>query len=62
MTMFSMKPKFDLAEFLAAPAPRNASGFRGGRRGGMQVRLAPKSNDRTEPTQSGDAGSNDRPE
>ena len=38
MTMFSMKPKFDLAEFLAVPAPAGAARRRntGGR--GMQFR------------------------
>ncbi|WOI57760.1 hypothetical protein [Palleronia sp. LCG004] len=34
MTMFSMKPKFDLAEFLAVPAPVGGSrGRYAGRRG-----------------------------
>lgn len=32
MTMFSMKPKFDLAEFLAVPAPVGRGGYRGATR------------------------------
>ncbi len=35
MTMFSMKPKFNLAEFLAVPAPAGAARSGGGRRRGM---------------------------
>jgi hypothetical protein len=31
MTMFSMKPKFDLAEFLATPAPAGAARSRNAR-------------------------------
>ncbi len=36
MNMFSMKPKFDLAAFLAVPAPVGARKARGGRTRGMQ--------------------------
>ncbi|WP_139214959.1 hypothetical protein [Palleronia marisminoris] len=36
MTMFSMKPKFDLAEFLAVPAPKGAARTGGARRRGTQ--------------------------
>jgi hypothetical protein len=35
MTMFSMKPKFNLAEFLAVPAPAGARS-RGGKGRGMR--------------------------
>lgn len=40
MTMFSMKPKFDLAEFLAVPAPAGAARAGGGRRRGMTFNRA----------------------
>lgn len=36
MNMFSMKPKFDLAAFLAVPAPVGAARSQGARRRGMQ--------------------------
>ncbi|MDG4649273.1 hypothetical protein P6F26_12530 [Roseibacterium sp. SDUM158017] len=36
MTMFSMKPKFDLAEFLAVPAPKGRSKKRTMAAGGAQ--------------------------
>lgn len=39
MTMFSMKPKFDLAEFLAKPAPR---GGKNGKSFGRSAKSAPK--------------------
>ncbi|PZX18858.1 hypothetical protein LX81_00551 [Palleronia aestuarii] len=43
MTMFSMKPKFDLAEFLAAPAPAAAAKARAARRRGIKFQTAGKS-------------------
>jgi hypothetical protein len=41
MTMFSMKPQFNLAEFLAVPAPKGAARNRGGRSRAMQPRPDP---------------------
>ncbi|WP_417808081.1 hypothetical protein [Thioclava sp.] len=43
MTMFSMKPKFDLAAFLAEPAPVGQARSRGARRQGFQSQPAPTS-------------------
>ena len=40
MTMFSMKPKFDLAAFLAVPAPDGAARRRYMKRNGMQFQSA----------------------
>lgn len=40
MTMFSMKPKFDLAAFLAEPAPVGQARSRGARRQGFQFQPA----------------------
>ena len=45
MTMFSMKPKFDLAEFLAVPAPKGAARTGGARRRGMQFQRSAASED-----------------
>ncbi len=45
MTMFSMKPKFDLAEFLAVPAPAGAARSANARRRGMQFRPRAASED-----------------
>ena len=47
MTMFSMKPKFNLAEFLAEPAPVGASRYRKARNQGMQVSPGETSEDAT---------------
>ena len=41
MTMFSMKPKFDLAEFLAVPAPAGSARYRASRSRGMQFQARP---------------------
>jgi hypothetical protein len=49
MTMFSSKPKFNLAEFLAVPAPVGARG-RIARNRGMQFQTRPASDDATKPT------------
>jgi hypothetical protein len=54
MTMFSMKPKFNLAEFLAVPAPAGKS--RNTRRRGMPFRPDAESDDAAAPAPSGDAG------
>ena len=43
MTMFSMKPKFDLAAFLAEPAPRGQARSRGPKRQGFRSQPAPTS-------------------
>lgn len=45
MNMFSMKPKFDLAAFLAVPAPVGARKPRGIRSRGMQFQPSAKTND-----------------
>jgi hypothetical protein len=50
MTMFSIKPKFNLAEFLAVPAPVSASRRRGAKRQGMQFQPRSTSEDATKPT------------
>ncbi len=60
MTMFSMKPKFDLAEFLAVPAPVGAARFRGARRRGIQFQSGATSKDATEP-RSIELSSTDKP-
>jgi hypothetical protein len=57
MTMFSMKPKFNLAEFLAVPAPSGAVRSRGGRRRGMQFHSGAKTEDAAKPTQPKDTSS-----
>jgi hypothetical protein len=49
MTMFSMKPKFNLAEFLAVPAPVGAARSRGARRMGKPVQSHAPSAPATEP-------------
>lgn len=43
MTMFSMKPKFNLVEFLAQPAPVGTARSRNARRGKTQFQLGAKS-------------------
>jgi hypothetical protein len=60
MTMFSMKPKFDLAEFLAVTVPAGAGRTRGARRRGMQFRPSASSEKATEPTPSKDTSTTDR--
>jgi len=59
MTMFSMKPKFDLAEFLAVPVPAGAARSRGARHRGMQFQPGATSQDETKPTPVKDPGSPD---
>ena len=61
MTMFSMKPKFDLAEFLAVPAPAGAARSNAARRRGMQFRPGATSEDATRPAPSKDPASVDDP-
>lgn len=43
MTMFSMKPKFNLAEFLAVPAPVGAARSRNARHRKMQFQPSAES-------------------
>jgi len=54
MTMFSMKPRFDLAAFLATPAPAGAARAAGARRRGMQFQSAPVTEDAAKATPSDD--------
>ena len=50
MTMFSIKPKFDLAEFLATPAPVGVARSRNARRRKMLVHTAEKAKDTPQPS------------
>ncbi len=50
MTMFSMKPKFDLAEFLAVPANAGAFRSRSTNRRNMQLQRNAPSREATEST------------
>ncbi|RBI71916.1 hypothetical protein DQW77_11330 [Roseovarius sp. TE539] len=59
MTMFSMKPQFDLAEFLSVPAPVGAARSRGARRRGMRFQSATPSGAATAPEPSTDEHSPD---
>ncbi|MGB8623327.1 MAG: hypothetical protein WCD16_10955 [Paracoccaceae bacterium] len=59
MTMFSMKPKFDLAEFLAVPAPVGAR-VRGAKRRGMQFQPGATPKDATKATSPEGPGSTDK--
>lgn len=61
MTMFSMKPKFDLAEFLSVPAPVGAARSRGARRRGMQFQPAPQSDAASKQTPPKDTVTADTP-
>jgi len=60
MTMFSMKPKFNLAEFLAVPAPLGAARSRGAKRRGMQFQTGAASEDATRPTPPEDSSAADK--
>jgi rhodanese-related sulfurtransferase len=60
MTMFSMKPKFDLAAFLAVPASARAAKARNAKRGGMQFRPAATPDEAAKPAQAGTPGSADQ--
>jgi hypothetical protein len=62
MTMFSMKPKFDLAEFLAVTVPAGAARTRGMRRRGMQFRPQASSQEAVEAKQPKDTGATDQSE
>ena len=61
MTMFSMKPKFDLAEFLAVPATKGAARSSVARRRGTQFKSDAPSEDAIKPTLAKDTSSADRP-
>ena len=50
MTMFSIKPKFDLAEFLATPAPVSAARSRNARRRKMLAQPAEEAEDKPQPS------------
>ncbi|SEO93379.1 hypothetical protein SAMN04490248_11686 [Salinihabitans flavidus] len=56
MTMFSMKPQFDLAEFLAVPAPVGA------RRRGKQSYPRPAAKAAAQPATVAETGKTDDPE
>ncbi|WP_116086426.1 hypothetical protein [Tropicimonas sp. IMCC34011] len=60
MTMFSMKPKFNLAEFLAVPAPVGAARSRGARRRGPQFQRDAASEDTTVPKPDEDPSSTEK--
>ncbi|WP_209428115.1 hypothetical protein [Pararhodobacter sp. SW119] len=60
MTMFSMKPKFNLAEFLATPAPAGASRFAGGRRRAAPVQPAARTEEAATPAPTGDSEPTDK--
>lgn len=50
MTMFSIKPKFDLAEFLATPAPVGTARSRNARRRKMLAQDPDKAGDTPQPS------------
>ena len=60
MTMFAMKPKFNLVEFLSAPASKGANKHPGARRFGTQSRAVARSEAATETTPPEEPGSTDR--
>ena len=57
MTMFSMKPKFNLAEFLAEPGPVGASRYSAARKRAMQVSRGETSEDATKTSPPTDSNS-----
>ncbi len=59
MTMFSMKPKFNLAEFLATPASAGAVRTRGAKRSARQVSSDEPSEEARTAEPSTDGGSTD---
>jgi hypothetical protein len=61
MTMFSMKPKFNLAEFLAVPAPVGGARSRNARRRKMAFQPGPKSDGAALPTHAKDTERTDKP-
>ena len=62
MTMFSMKPKFDLAEFLATPASAGVTRSRNAKRRKMLAQPAEEAEDIREPASAEDAPPTDSPE
>ena len=60
MTMFSMKPKFDLAKFLAVPAPVGAARSGAARRRANQFQSGATSNEAATPTPSDESGATDK--
>lgn len=59
MTMFSMKPQFNLAEFLAVPAPAGAARSRSARRRGTPFQRNAPSEDTSRPAQAEKSGATD---
>ncbi|MCA1775769.1 MAG: hypothetical protein LC676_09230 [Loktanella sp.] len=62
MTMFSIKPKFDLAEFLATPAPVGKARSRNARRRKMLAQPAEKAEDTPKPSTPEGSKSTEKPE
>jgi hypothetical protein len=62
MTMFSIKPKFDLAEFLAVPAPVGAARSRNARRRKMFDKPAETSEETSSPSSPDEPASTEKPE
>ncbi len=62
MTMFSIKPKFDLAEFLATPAPVGVARSRNARRRKMLAQPAEKAEDIARPSSTDGSTSTEDPE
>ncbi len=60
MTMFSMKPKFNLAEFLAVPAPAGAARSRGAKRRPPQFKDDAASEDAVKATPAEDPNSTNK--
>ena len=62
MTMFSMKPKFNLAEFLAVPAPLGAARSRNARHRKIQIQPNAKPEAAALPKRAEDTDPTDEPE
>ena len=62
MTMFSMKPKFDLAEFLAVPASVGAARSRNARHRKMQFQPSAEPEAAALPKRAEDTDQTDEPE
>lgn len=61
MTMFSMKPKFNLAEFLAVPAPVGTARSRNAKRRKMQFQPSAESEAATAPEPAEQTEPGDKP-
>jgi len=62
MTMFSIKPDFNLAEFLATPAPVGAARSRNARRRKMLAQPTEKAEDASQPSPPEGSTSTEKPE